>query len=219
MARTGRRALTLRGSEVALTGYLSRLRTVVAKDVERRGGIFSTTVSRYTNILVQGFPNAAYKYDTIGIKLDTVQQLRWAGYPIAVIREPELEALLAGHRLTPAQTRAAYSENIDPLGVPYRFRSDLPNRRLSRRPYWYDPYDLDRQTRAHMILQDKVARAAAQRGFRPLSPVGPPFFDVVWNDGRETTVVEVKTRQYHERSSTNTNGLGSDSGLREPASQ
>lgn len=208
MARPGRPPLTLRGSEVAFTGYLSRLRAVVAKDVVRRGGVFSVSVSHYTTILVQGFPNAAYKYDTIGVKLDTVQRLRRAGYPIAVIREAELETLIAGRHLTPAQTRAAYVDNVDPLGVPYRFQTEPVEPGVRSLPYLYDPYDLDRATRAHMILQNRVARAAKHRGLHPLSPSGPPFFDVVWNDGRTTTIVEVKSLTTTNEASQIRLGLG-----------
>lgn len=187
-------SLTLRGKVVVFTGYLSRVRAHAAHDVEQHGGIVHAWVTRETDVLVQGAPHSSYKYGTIGVKLDQVHRLRGEGFRIAVIQERELEILLDGHHLTDAHQRAAFVKSGDPFGVAYRPQPTAGKRLESHQGYWYDPSDLDRQTRAHMILQNRIASAAERYGLHPLSPSSKDCqFDVAWWEGRALTVVEVKT--------------------------
>ena len=62
------------------------------------------------------------------------------------------------------------------------------------RVFEFDPNALDRGTRAHMELQNRLAEVFATKGYKPLSPApGDPEFDLAARGGDEVYLVEVKS--------------------------
>lgn len=75
-------------------------------------------------------------------------------------------------------------------------RASLPERESepASRVFEFDPDALDRGTRAHMTLQDRLADTFLEVGVEPLSPAaGDPEFDLACRDGDMVYVIEVKS--------------------------
>jgi hypothetical protein len=63
-----------------------------------------------------------------------------------------------------------------------------------REPFATDPDVVERGTRSHARLQNRLAADVASAGLVPLSPgAGDPPFDLAWRDGADLHVAEVKS--------------------------
>jgi hypothetical protein len=63
-----------------------------------------------------------------------------------------------------------------------------------REPFATDPDVVERGTRSHARLQNRLAADVASSGLVPLSPAaGDPPFDLAWRDGADLHVAEVKS--------------------------
>jgi hypothetical protein len=63
-----------------------------------------------------------------------------------------------------------------------------------REPFATDPDVIERGTRSHARLQNRLAADVASSGLVPLSPAaGDPPFDLAWRDGADLHVAEVKS--------------------------
>ena len=56
-----------------------------------------------------------------------------------------------------------------------------------------DPAAVERALSGHRRTQNALARFLAERGLKPLSPVGDPDFDLAWEEGGAFYVAEVKS--------------------------
>ena len=81
------------------------------------------------------------------------------------------------------------------FGVPYRRAGvDRPGGAEELPEHLADLSELDRATKRHMDLQDRLADALRERGINPLSPsVGEPQFDLAFEHAGKGFLVEVKS--------------------------
>lgn len=81
------------------------------------------------------------------------------------------------------------------FGIPYRRAADEQRPEGDELPsHLVDLAELDRATKRHMNLQDRLADALRGRGIEPRSPAGwQPRFDLAFENGGKRFVVEVKS--------------------------
>lgn len=80
------------------------------------------------------------------------------------------------------------------FGAKYRPAADGTPAHEELPPHLIDLSELDRATRRHMVLQDRLADALRERGIEPRSPDSwQPKFDLAFEHGDRRFVVEVKT--------------------------
>ncbi len=80
------------------------------------------------------------------------------------------------------------------FGVAYRLAGDDDSAEEELLPQLADLAELDRATKRHMNLQDRLADALRRRGVEPRSPGGwQPQFDVAFEHARKRFIVEVKS--------------------------
>jgi hypothetical protein len=96
---------------------------------------------------------------------------------------------------------------IPELDHPYRDEDESAGIRLSGIRE-FDPDTMERASRSHRALQNKVARWLRDRGVAPISPTEPPFFDVGWWDEGVFWIVEVKSLHAQNESHQIRLGLG-----------
>lgn len=113
-----------------------------------------------------------------------------------------------GALVADAEARGVRTDGTRPAPSTRRRRNRKPQRplngryveveeraRTDRDPFEFDPNELDRQTLAHVRLQNRVASLAKAAGYevhRP-TPDDPVKFDLAWTSAKGSTVVEIKT--------------------------
>src|ERR1051326_6634626 len=94
---------TLRGKNVALTGFGSRPRQELIQLIKQKGGRVSGNwgrVTSATDILVRGDPHVSWKHGTFGKKEARAAELIRKGSSVCVILASDLEKLLQGRAVT-----------------------------------------------------------------------------------------------------------------------
>lgn len=193
--RSGR-LVDLRGELVSFTGWLSQPRADYVRQIRRRGGRHQRHVSQAITVLVQGTPNAQYKWVNFGTKLREIAYFQECGERIYVIREEELIRLLDGEPLTAAESKSARRTAASPFGVTFRRASTRRTDRAlaAARLVTIDLDELERRTLAHHRLVNQLADLIENMGRQPLSPSRSDCqFDVGFEVGSTFHVIEVKT--------------------------
>jgi NAD-dependent DNA ligase len=94
------KVVSLRGRSIVLTGFLWKPQEEVKRRIRRAGGRIQEDVSRTTDILIRGRPNALYKAADreMGTKLLEVEALDAQGHHVHLIWHDDLHWLLAKRR-------------------------------------------------------------------------------------------------------------------------
>lgn len=193
------KVVSLRGRSIVLTGFLWKPQEEVKRRIRRAGGYVQDDVSRTTDILIRGRPNAQYKAADreMGTKLLQVETLNAQGHHVHLIWHDDLHWLLTKRR--PAicgRLRAARvpTKASQSLGIPYVPVDDL-DLRTTASSIQRDLDAIERGLRGHAATQNALADAVSDAGLEPLSPdARSPNYDLAWYDGRGGFVVaEVKS--------------------------
>jgi hypothetical protein len=178
---------TLADQVVVFTGPLSEVRKTAASKAIAAGAIVHEDVTATTKVLVQGALSPNWKYGDHGVKLHRAAELRERGQEIYVLTEKDFYDLLAGRGLDAGTSQAASAGLIDPQCVAFR-----PTASEDRPPtidsadgelplYGFDLDELDRRTKEHNTLVDRVREAIVRRDLEPASPLSRECrFDIGW---------------------------------------
>ena len=187
----GGRLMGLGGEVVVFTGKLSMVRTEARDLVTSRRGRVSADVSGSTTVVVQGAPSPNYLWGDVGLKLHDVSLRREEGQDIYVLAEQEFVRLIRGDALSRAETSAARSGELSPIGIAYR---PSRARKRSRRSAFVDLDALDPATRSHGDLVEWCASRVKRAGHEPLQGPSWCMYDMGWRiGGKRNVIVEVKT--------------------------
>lgn len=184
---------SIRGREVVLTGRFALGTQADLEGRARRLGarINHKRVGPSTDILVIGSRSGHWKHYTHGDKIDDAIRRRRAGQKIYMITAGELYQLLRGEGLTDRQSVAALSDDPTPAGLPYR-EALAPS--TKKGTLTVDLDKIDRSTRAHQEMCNRLARAVKDAGLDPLSPFSDGLaYDLAWMRDERLWVVEVKS--------------------------